>query len=114
WHKEYGEDYEYITDSAVAVWNGWHLWAKAVEKAGSTEKDKVIEALESEIDFGAPSGLVKLNARSHHLTQPISIARTNEKKGFDVIDTKEAVPPSYEQEVCNVVEDPDQNKQFTP
>lgn len=114
WHKEYGEDYEYITDSAVAVWNGWHLWAKAVEKAGSTDKDKVTEALESEIDFGAPSGLVKLNAESHHLTQPVSIARTNEKKGFDVIDTKESVPPSYEQEVCTLVENPDQNKQFTP
>jgi branched-chain amino acid transport system substrate-binding protein len=42
WHKAYGNDYPYITDSAVTVWNGWHLWAKAVQKAGSTDRDKVI------------------------------------------------------------------------
>lgn len=114
WHKAYGEDYEYITDSAATVWNGWHLWAEAVEKAGSTDKDKVVEALESGITFDAPSGAVKMNAQSHHLTQAISIAETNEKKGFEVIDTQESVPPSYEQKVCDLIEQPNQSKQFTP
>ena len=38
WQKEYGKDYAYITDSAVTVWNGWHLWANAVGKAGSTDR----------------------------------------------------------------------------
>lgn len=114
WHKTYGEDYEYITDSAATVWNGWHLWAEAVEKAGSTDKDKVIEALESEITFDAPSGLVKLNGESHHLTQSVHIAETNENKGFDVIDAQRSVPPSYEQEVCGLIANPNQNTQFTP
>ena len=114
WHKEYGEDYEYITDSAATVWNGWHLWAAAAEKAGSTDKDKVTEALESEVTFDAPSGIVKVDGKSHHMIQNISIAETNENKGFDVIDTQESVPPSYEQEVCDLIKNPNQNKQFTP
>ncbi len=114
WHKEYGEDYEYITDSAATVWNGWHLWAEAAEKAGSTDKDKVTEALESEVTFDAPSGIVKVDGGSHHMIQNISIAETNENKGFDVIDTQESVPPSYEQEVCDLIKNPNQNKQFTP
>jgi urea transport system substrate-binding protein len=114
WHKTYGEDYEYITDSAATVWNGWHLWAEAVEKAGSTDKDKVTEALESEITFDGPSGLVKLDGGAHHLIQNVHIAETNENKGFDVIDSQQLVPPSYEQEVCDLIANPNEKTQFTP
>jgi branched-chain amino acid transport system substrate-binding protein len=114
WHKTYGEDYEYITDSAATVWNGWHLWAEAVEKAGGTDKDKVTEALESEITFDGPSGLVKLDGGSHHLIQNVHIAETNENKGFDVIDSQQSVPPSYEQEVCDLIANPNEKTQFTP
>lgn len=114
WHKTYGEDYEYITDSAATVWNGWHLWAEAVEKAGSTDKDKVTKALESEITFDGPSGLVKLDGGSHHLIQNVHIAETNENKGFDVIDSQQSVPPSYEQEVCDLIANPNEKTQFTP
>lgn len=114
WHEEYGEDYEYITDSAVTVWNGWHLWAEAVEKAGTTDKNKVIKALESEITVDSPSGIVKLDGGSHHVIQNISIAETNDKKGFNVIDTRESVPPSFEQEVCELIKNPNQSTQFTP
>jgi urea transport system substrate-binding protein len=114
WHKAYGEDYDYITDSAATVWNGWHLWAEAVEKAGTTDKDRVIEALESEITFDGPGGLVKLDGGSHHLIQNIHLAETNENKGFDVIDSQQSVPPSYEQEVCDLIANPNENRQFTP
>jgi urea transport system substrate-binding protein len=114
WHNAYGDDYDYITDSAATVWNGWHLWAKAVEKAGSTDRDAVIEALESGVELDSPSGPVKLDGPSHHVMQNISIAEVNDARGFDIIDTRESVPPSYEQEVCDLVEDPTTNEQFTP
>jgi urea transport system substrate-binding protein len=114
WHKEYGNDYPYITDSAVAVWNGWHLWALAANKAGSLDRDKVIAALESGLTFDSPSGKVTLDPKSHHVTQAISIASTSEQKGFSVIDTKADVPPSYEMSVCDLIKSPDTNKQFTP
>lgn len=114
WQEEYGEDYPYITDSAVTVWNGWHVWAEAVEEAGSVERDEVIAALEEGVSIDSPSGTVTLDGPSHHVTQSISIAETNDDQGFDVIETREDIPPAYEQEVCDLVANPDVNEQFLP
>ncbi|HEX2393143.1 MAG TPA: ABC transporter substrate-binding protein [Solirubrobacterales bacterium] len=113
--KRFGAN-AYVTDSAVTVWNGWHLWAEAVEKAGSTDREAVIDALQEGegISFDSPSGKVTMDPGSHHVTQDISIAKTNDKHGFTVISTKEDVPPSYEDEVCDLVKDPSTNQQFTP
>jgi urea transport system substrate-binding protein len=114
WHKRYGSNYPYITDSAVTSWIGWHMWADAVTKAGTTDRDAVIKTLESGLTFRAPSGLVKMNPGSHHLTQNVSIAVTNGQHGFKILSTANAVPPAYENGVCNLVRDPNQHKQFTP
>jgi branched-chain amino acid transport system substrate-binding protein len=114
WHAEYGEDYPYVTDSAVAVWNGWHLWAEAANEAGSIEREAVIEELESGVSFDGPGGTVTLDGPSHHLVQNITIGEANGEKGFDILSTEEAVPPSFEQEVCDLVSEPDTNEQFTP
>ncbi len=114
WHKRYGSNYPYITDSAVTSWIGWHMWAQAVQKAGTTDRDAVIKALESRLTFQAPSGLVKMNPGSHHLTQNVSIAVTNGKHGFKILSTARAVPPAYENSVCNLVKNPNLHKQFTP
>lgn len=111
--KRFGAN-AYVTDSAVTVWNGWHLWAEAVEKAGTTDREAVIEALQSGISFDSPSGKVTMEPGSHHMTQDISIAETNDEHGFSVISTKANVPPSYENEVCDLVSNPTTNQQFTP
>lgn len=114
WTKAYGANYPYITDSAVAVWNGWHLWAMAVEKAGSTDRDKVINALESGIGFDAPSGKVSVDAGTHHIVQSVHIARANESHGFTVIGEQQSVAPGYERSVCNLIANPKMARQFTP
>jgi urea transport system substrate-binding protein len=114
WHKTYGKNYPYITDSAVTSWIGWHMWAQAVQKAGRTDRDAVTKALESGANFQAPSGLVKMNPGSHHLAQNVSIAVTNGKHGFTILSTAKAVPPAYENSVCNLIKNPNQHKQFTP
>lgn len=114
WHEEYGKDYAYITDSAVAVWNGWHLWAEAVEKAGGLGREDVIEALESGLSVDSPSGEVVMDGPSHHVTQPVSIAMTNASKGFTLLETREDVAPAFEQSKCDLVKNPDTNEQFLP
>jgi urea transport system substrate-binding protein len=114
WHQAYGADYGYITDSAVTVWNAWHLWAEAVEQAKSLGRDAVIEALQSGMSMDSPSGQVSMNGPSHHVTQSVSIAQTNATNGFDVLETAADVAPSYEDSVCDLVKNPDTNKQFTP
>jgi len=114
WHERYGSDYDYITDSAVTVWNGWHLWAAAVDQAGTTDRDAVIEALESGIAFDSPSGSIELDGPSHHVIQDVSIAEVNADQGFDILETTSSVPPSFEQEVCDLIAEPETNEQFTP
>jgi branched-chain amino acid transport system substrate-binding protein len=114
WHAAYGSGYPYITNSAVAVWNDWHLWAKAVEKARSTDRDKVIAALESGISIESPSGTVTMNGGSHHVTQNVSLAEATDSGAFKILQTEPAVPPVYENEVCDLVKNPTLNKQFIP
>jgi branched-chain amino acid transport system substrate-binding protein len=96
------------------VWEGWHLWAEAVKKAGTTERGKVTEALESGLTFAGPEGTVKLDGPSHHLVHAVHLARTNDQKGFTIIGSQDAVPPSYEQSTCDLVKNPNTNQQFTP
>ena len=114
WRDRFGADYDYITDSAVTVWNGWHLWADAVEKAGSVERDRVIQALEGDLAIDSPSGPVQMAGASHHVTQNVSIAETDGKKGFRVLSTEENVAPTFEQEQCDLKANPATNEQFTP
>ncbi|HRI95004.1 MAG TPA: transporter substrate-binding protein [Nocardioides sp.] len=114
WKDEYGDDAEPVTDSTIYVWNAWHLWAAAVEKAGSIDRDKVIEALESGVSFDSPSGSVSIDPGSHHTIQDVHITVGNTSHGFDVIDQIDQAPPAFEQSVCDLVANPDVNEQFLP
>lgn len=114
WHDEFGEDYPYVPDQAVDEWISWHLWAAAVEQAGTTERDAVIEALESGISLDGPGGTVKMDGPSHHLIKDVHIGVVNEDGGFDILQSQSQVPPSFEQEVCDLIENPDTSTQYTP
>ena len=114
WHNEFGSDYPYITDLAAYVWEGWHLWADAVNAAGTLDREAVIAELESGVSFDSPKGTVTLDGGSHHLIQPVSLARANTSNGFDVFETFENIPPTFEQDVCDLIASPDTNEQFTP
>lgn len=114
WKDQYGAAAEPVTDSTIYVWNAWHLWATAVEKAGSLDRDKVIEALESGVSFESPSGTVSIDPGSHHTIQNVHITEGNMSNGFDVIDQIDQAAPAFEQSVCDLVADPDVNEQFLP
>ena len=113
WKTRFGANYPYVTDSANAVWTGWHLWAEAVNKAGTVDRDKVIAALESGLSFDAPEGTVHLDGKSHHLTHNVNIAQTNSSHGFNIIQTLNAISPDPQGQ-CDLIAKPDQHTQFTP
>src|SRR6267143_1236222 len=113
WKTRFGANYPYVTDSANAVWTGWHFWAEAVNKAGTTDRDKVIAALESGLSFDAPEGTVKLDGKSHHLTHNVNIAQTNSTHGFNIIQTLNAISPDPQGQ-CDLIANPNQHTQFTP
>jgi len=102
-----------IIGEAVDVWNAALLWASAVKKGGSVETDKVIAALESGLALDSPNGAITLDPRSHHLVQSIFIAKGNDKRDFDIIETHSGVAPNFEQKVCDLIAHPQLAKHFT-
>jgi ABC-type branched-subunit amino acid transport system substrate-binding protein len=65
-----------------AVW----LYAKAVEKAGSTEDEKVLQAI-SQFDFLAPQGPIRVMANNQHIRTSIKVAQAQADGSFQIIET---------------------------
>ncbi|MDQ3261399.1 MAG: urea ABC transporter substrate-binding protein [Burkholderiales bacterium] len=60
-------------DPMEATYIGIHMWKQAVEKAKTTDVDKVIAAMAGQT-FKAPSGFVaKMDEKNHHLHKPVII-----------------------------------------
>ena len=60
-------------DPMEATYVGIHMWAQAVKKAGTTDVDKVREAMYGQT-FKAPSGFtLTMDKSNHHLHKPVMI-----------------------------------------
>jgi urea transport system substrate-binding protein len=94
WRHFTGRPDAVTNDPMEATWIGFQLWAAAVEKAGSTEIDKVRRALAGR-RINAPSGFeVKLDGQSHHLYKPAMIGRiSKDGRIVPVSVTDGLVPP---------------------
>ena len=68
----------------VLSYNGVYLWKAAVEKAGSFDPEKVMEALKSGISFDGPGGKVTTQ-KNHHLTKNVFIGETKADGQFKIL-----------------------------
>ncbi|MYM22543.1 urea ABC transporter substrate-binding protein [Duganella sp. FT135W] len=72
-------------DPMEATYVGIHMWAQAVEKAKSTDTDKVIAAMGGQT-FKAPSGFtLTMDATNHHLHKPVFIGEIRPDGQFNVV-----------------------------
>ena len=71
-------DEPYINQPARCAYVAVHIMAEAWRRAGTTDTDAVISALESGITFDAPEGRVLLDPATHHLTMNIRMAHVDE------------------------------------
>jgi branched-chain amino acid transport system substrate-binding protein len=71
-------DEPYVNQPARCSYVAVHIMAEAWRRAGSTDTDAVISALESGITFDAPEGRVLLDPATHHLTMNIRMAHVDE------------------------------------
>ncbi len=72
-------------DPMEATYIGIYMWKQAVEKAKSTDVDKVIAAMAGQ-KFKAPSGFeVKMDERNHHLHKPVFIGEIKADGQFNVV-----------------------------
>ncbi len=83
-----------VTDDPIeAAYIGVYFWKQAVEKAGSTDVDKVRKAFQENIEFDAPGGKVKLDPKNQHTYKPFLMGKIREDKQFDIIYRTPLIPP---------------------
>jgi urea transport system substrate-binding protein len=80
-----GADKALTNDPMEATYIGMWMWKQAVEKAKSTDVDKVIAAMAGQ-SFTAPSGFtVKMDEKNHHLHKPVFIGEVQANGQFNVV-----------------------------
>ncbi|MYM63471.1 urea ABC transporter substrate-binding protein [Pseudomaricurvus sp. HS19] len=92
WHKFIGDKKRVTNDPMEATYIGFEMWAKAVEKAGTTDVDKVEQAL---IGIEVPNltgGMAVMN-KNHHLSKPVLIGEIQDDGQFEVVWETDGVVP---------------------
>ncbi len=84
WKKFIGDDKRVTNDPMEATYIGFNAWAKAVEKAGSTEVDKVRPAMYGIEVPNLTGGTAKVLA-NHHFTKPVLIGEIQEDGQFETV-----------------------------
>ena len=84
-NKLAGGDARVTNDPMEATYVGIHMWAQAVQKAGTTDVDAVRKAMAGQT-FTAPSGYtLKMDEQNHHLWKPVMIGEVQGNGQFDVV-----------------------------
>ncbi|MEE2950734.1 amino acid/amide ABC transporter substrate-binding protein, HAAT family [Fulvimarina manganoxydans] len=92
WHEFTGNDERVTNDPMEAHYIGFNMWVKAVEKAGTTDADAVIDALPG-IEQANLTGGTSVMLPNHHITKPVLIGEINDEGQFDVVsETDDLVP----------------------
>jgi len=79
------KDRPLTNDPMEATYIGIHMWAQAVEKAKSTDTDKVIKAMAGQT-FKAPSGITStMDPKNHHLHKSVFIGEVKADGQFNVV-----------------------------
>ena len=111
--KRNGADYGYLTDVPVKDWYGWKLWAEAVKKAGSVDREKVIEVMDAGFRIDGPGGPITVDPVTHHCTMDMHLAQAKARR-FEILAKYPAVPPTNTDNQCDLVARPGTNKMFIP
>ncbi len=83
--QEFTKNPDRVTnDPMEAHYIGFNMWVKAVEAAGTTDADAVIEAMNGVSVPNLTGGLSSMGA-NHHITKPVLIGEIRDDGQFDVV-----------------------------
>lgn len=84
WHEFTGNPNRVTNDPMEAHYIGFNMWVQAVEKAGTTDADAVIDAL---IGVSVPNltGGFSTMMPNHHITKPVFIGEIQDDGQFEVV-----------------------------
>jgi urea transport system substrate-binding protein len=100
-----------LTELSECTYEGVMMWAAAVKKAGTVDRMKVIEALESGMSFEFPAGKVTIDPKTHHVTRDVHLADLQNRK-FIILETYKQQPPADTRAVCDLQKDPNANTHY--
>ncbi len=92
WHGFIKDDKRVTNDPMEAHVIGFNLWVQAVEKAGSTDTDKVVEAIIGLKTPNLTGGTAEM-LKNHHVTKPVLIGEIQEDGQFEVVWQTDAEVP---------------------
>ena len=84
WHAFTKDDKRVTNDPMEATYIGFNMWTKAVEKAGTTDVDKV-EAAMIGIEVPNLTGGTAVMNKNHHLSKPVLIGEIQEDGQFEIV-----------------------------
>jgi urea transport system substrate-binding protein len=84
WKKFMKNDKKVTNDPMEATYIGFKMWVEAVEKAGTTDTDSVIDAM---VGISVPNltGGYATMMPNHHLTKPVLIGEIQENGQFETV-----------------------------
>ncbi len=84
WIKFIGDENRVTNDPMEATYIGFNMWVKAVEKAGTTDPDAVIDAI---VGVSVPnlSGGYSAMMPNHHITKPVLIGEIQDDGQFETV-----------------------------
>ncbi|MFU8838411.1 MAG: urea ABC transporter substrate-binding protein [Thiohalomonadaceae bacterium] len=91
WQKFIGNDKRVTNDPMEAHVIGFNMWVKAVEKAGTTNVDKVIDALVG-VEVPNLSGGTAKMLPNHHITKPVLIGEIQADGQFQIVSQTKEIP----------------------
>ena len=89
--KRFGAELKTPNELSEPQYEAFHLYKAAVEKAGSTDADKVIKAL-AEVSFTGPRGEVRMN-KSRHTPLAMRLGQIQADGGIKILQTFKGVDP---------------------
>ena len=92
WKAFIGDEKRVSNDPMEAHVIGFNMWVKAVEKAGTTDADKVIDSIVG-IEVPNLTGGVSKMLPNHHITKPVLIGEIQEDGQFEVVWQTEGLVP---------------------
>lgn len=91
WHKFIKNPKRTTNDPMEATYIGFKMWVQAVQKAGSTDTDKVEQAMIGQTITNLTGGKAVMG-KNHYLSKPVLIGEIQEDGQFSVVSQTKEVP----------------------
>jgi branched-chain amino acid transport system substrate-binding protein len=110
WRKRFG-DTKIVHEIAVSQYQGIYVWAAAAKKAGSLDRNAMLQAIESGISIEGPAGTVTIEPKTHHAALDIHLMEVKNQK-LSILNTVKQRQPADTLQYCDLQKNPNDNKQY--